>query len=176
MWGLIATLVAALGLYYLVVYKRGFDWSRAIDAKDAGAVAIFMVVFVGFIVLGMLGVFPAERTLVVTDTPLVALKDNSSITGRLFLFGGTVDGKAVYHYYRTEGYGFVLEHIDADGVVVYEDTVDTAYLRTQWNRVTPAHKARWLHWFVYADGISAAPDELHVPPGTIKHEFALDAE
>lgn len=54
-----------------------------------------------WLILGIAGVIVAIIIYVVSDTKIVALKDNQNISGNYYLLSGYVD-EDLYYYYATE--------------------------------------------------------------------------
>lgn len=167
-----------------------FTWSFGRDGPFSRltivVAAVASLFLVGSVVVpAALG--EATTQLTVTETvgkiPIVAIKDNSltegEIRGGIFVVGGYMKEEPVYFYYKRVGDGYVQDWVKALGVVIFEDAppnVGYLEIHTDTYTVDPIHKEKYLHWVFLRSGYSETVTEIHVPPGTIVHEFVLDAE
>lgn len=126
---------------------------------------------IGGLVLGV-GLYALVSTLV-NHTPiyeqhdLLSLQDGSETQGSFFLGIGSVDGVQMYSYYQDNGEWAEWKSTKAENVRVYQDT-DKPYIVQEKDCIS---HARWL--------VDCATDkrvtEIHVPVGSIKTNFTLDA-
>lgn len=103
------------------------------------------------------------------NAEIVAIQDGSESRGAFFIGSGVIDGKQVYSFYEKSGDGFLLESVEARDVTVYQSS-DKPYVVKEsgcdggWQWVTPCLFDK------------RAVTEIHVPAGTIKENFVLDAK
>ncbi len=102
------------------------------------------------------------------DKPLAAIQDRSSTHGSFFLGSGTIDSKPQYTFYEEENGAKVLRSINADGVRVYEGAKH-AFIR----EVTGCS---WEYDWLVPCVANLRVVEIHVPNGTVKQNYVLDAQ
>lgn len=100
---------------------------------------------------------------------IATVADNQGTHGSFSLFGGTVEDRPVFYYYRINGSVRTLERVEAWDAEIYEDS-DSPYFTCQYKN---AGKSIW--WF------SMGPTEcrhykFHVPAGSITTKVVLDAQ
>jgi hypothetical protein len=122
-----------------------------------GLFGAIVAAVVGSIVILIVGVcvphhFPTRHI------GLAALQDGTTTQGTFYLGYGAVDGTPTYS----------LKNEDASHVVVYQDT-DKPYLVQQ----TACRTS--VEWLVHCSSDQRVT-EIHVPAGTIKSNFVLDAK
>lgn len=106
---------------------------------------------------------------VVSDTKIVALKDNQGVGGNFYIMGGYVDG-GLYYYYTTETeLGYKTEKVKAENSYIKYTDGET-------------HIERYIGEFandkVKLLGSPVCEDRyvIYCPHGTITNEFAVDLE
>lgn len=106
-----------------------------------------------------------------TRSNLANLQDGSSTSGGFFLGTGHIDEKQVFTYYKeTDNGKFQLRNLENDtDVFVVQDTKGEAYVETTQTDVNPA-------WSLWGVGGYIEKTEFHVPKGSIKTDFVLDAK
>ena len=115
---------------------------------------------------------------------IVSLKDNSlidgDIHGGIFIISGSINESPAYFYYKKVGDGYTQDYIKADGVIIYEDTINTGYINTKYEHKVTSEEWRdkYLHWLIIPNinKTTAVSTEIHVPENSIIKDFALDAE
>lgn len=152
----------------------GIGISAAIDEPWARYENIFLGCFIALcggvlvLFLGGLVSFFVPHTFTYEERPLSALQDGSTTEGSFFLGTGVIDEEQVYTYYMQEGKGFKLDNSPADQVTVFQDTEKPYALKQK----DCKSKAEWLVFCVTDNRVT----EIHVPKGTIKNNFVLDAK
>lgn len=117
--------------------------------------------------------------------PLVTMKDNQSIVGRISLFGGSINGVMAYSYYTKENNGFIVNQLPASASIIYEESRNDGVLFK--NKARLVEVDGWQKdWLIPSDSDRVLyptdyktvgyPYEFHVPIGTVKAGFVLDAE
>lgn len=105
---------------------------------------------------------------VVSDTKIIALKDNQNISGNFYILGGYVD-EDLYYYYATETeFGYKTEKIKADNAYIKYTDGET-------------HIERYMGDFAnrtYFWGFPVCNDRyiIYCPEGTVTNEFNVDLE
>ena len=106
---------------------------------------------------------------IVSDTKIIALKDNTNAIGSIYIMGGYVD-ENLYYYYATETeFGYKTEKIVANN----------AYIRyTDGEARIEKYKAEFVNDNVSFFAFIDCPDRyvIYCPEGTITNEFNVDLE
>lgn len=133
-------------------------------------------IFLGGIIGALCGLIPAAIIVIMLavpltttesrKTPIAALGDGSSISGRFYLGSGTIDEKMVFNYYADNGGSYSLMQAGAEISSIVED--DGKYVETS-VKVTPS---RW-----YTFGMETVTHvTFHVPKNSVKNNYILDAQ
>lgn len=132
--------------------------------------------FIGAMLSSMLGfgISVALPTQTIKGEPnikeLVSLQDGQSINGSFFLGCGSIDGKMKYtYYYEIEKDIFKMGQVSYNRALIKYDS--TAYLETYTYEQTDV----WYNWFSISLGQLRKQYIFHVPEGTIKNNYNLDA-
>jgi hypothetical protein len=156
-----------------------------VDGEGWFGIVISPLVYLAFLLLcaltfGVIGgviadAAGADYDIVVTqEEPLIALKDNSDITGKFFLGCGTVE-KTQYYYYISyvEGKGYTVQKDYASGCYLeylnkdckYKEPCRVVYQKEYTNPVV-----RWL--IPSMDGWTT----YYIPEGSIINDYKVDLE
>lgn len=106
---------------------------------------------------------------VVSDTKIIALKDNQDISGSFYIMGGYID-EDLYYYYATETeFGYKTEKIKADNVYIKYTDGETHIERYQGEFVNDG---------AYFWGACTCNDRyiIYCPEGTVTNDFNVDLE
>lgn len=106
---------------------------------------------------------------VVSDTKIIALKDNQNISGSFYIMGGYID-EDLYYYYATETeFGYKTEKIKADNVYI-KYTDGEAHIEK--------YDAKFANDGSYLWGACISDNRyiIYCPEGTITNEFNIDLE
>jgi hypothetical protein len=126
---------------------------------------------------------PVDSKVKEVKTDIVALSNGTqsqgSMTGAIFIVSGSINQKPVYYYFeQTSDKGYKQSNISSDNVIIYQDTVDTGYIKqiTYYNVTKPDYAKRWKGWaWYYSEYLPyKVTTEIHVPPNTINQQFNLD--
>ena len=105
----------------------------------------------------------------VSDTKIIALKDNQNISGSFYVMGGYVD-EDLYYYYATETeFGYKTEKIKADN----------AYIKyTDGETHIEKYEGEFANNNAYFFGGCICDDRyiIYCPEGTVTNEFNVDLE
>ena len=117
----------------------------------------------------IVGLFFEPVSYTQTETPLIALKDNSTIDGSFFLGCGNVDSKTQYSYAVNTEFGIEIKTLSADKKIYFKYDEGTPALITS----EPVYStlAEWLSvpWY---DPIYT----FRIPEGSIINEYQVDLE
>lgn len=106
---------------------------------------------------------------VVSDTEIIALKDNQNVSGNFYIMGGYVN-EDFYYYYATETeFGYKTEKVEADNAYIkYTDG------ETHIERYVGEFASNTAKLF----GFAPCKDRyiIYCPHGTVANEFAVDLE
>lgn len=104
-----------------------------------------------------------------SDTNIVALKDNQSVTGIIYIMGGYVD-EDLYYYYATETeFGYTTEKVKSgDTYIRYTDA--EPHIETYVGEFTND----WVNWF--AMPMVDNRYIIYCPEGTMTTDFEIDLE
>jgi len=174
MWSLL------IGLTGIIVIAVVFALIVSRDSEGQANIT-GIIVFIGYValIIGLTaGGSQAPRLEVTNKTNIVCIKDNSNIHGGFFLFGGSINQDPCYYYYEeTDRGGYLLKHVMADTIAIFEDApVGTGYLSVTSKVIDPVWEKSHRHWLIYVGSGAVDRCEFHVPPNSISRDFKLDAE
>ena len=118
---------------------------------------------------GIVGSFFEPVSYTQTETPLIALKDNSTINGSFFLGCGNVDSKTQYSYAVDTEFGIEIRTLSENNKIYFKyDEVAPALIKSE-----PVYStlAEWLSILCY-DPIYT----FMIPEGSIINEYQIDLE
>ena len=118
---------------------------------------------------GIVGSFFKPVSYTQTETPLIALKDNSTINGSFFLGCGNVDSKTQYSYAVDTEFGIEIRTLSENNKIYFKyDKGAPALIKSE-----PVYStlAEWLSapWY---DPIYT----FRIPEGSIINEYQIDLE
>lgn len=122
-----------------------------------------------FFFLGFLGTFADTVEVPQPRITLSALKDNSSIEGQFYLFGGTIEGVDYYHYIEQKDGYKQRGKIKAEGVKIFEDGGN--YIQKCENRFKNEKLSNWLILLKIE-----CPAEIHIPENSVTTQYNIDLE
>lgn len=102
--------------------------------------------------------------------PIEAAADDSLASGRMFLFGGSLNEEPMYFYYTESADGAITQgHIPVDQAKIYEDQETEGYIKVYEDKgeITP---------FIIHTSWSDPEYEIHVPKGSVVTQFNFDLE
>lgn len=156
-------LVPIIGIIVGII--KGWDFFEKIGCA-------FGLGFLGFIAVLLIGLplaFNLPKTIEYENVELVTLQDGSSQRGSFFLGSGFIDGVQKYTYYSKSGDAFQLRSVDAEDVLVFQDTKNP-YVRHEKSCTSPRD------WLIECAIDTDRVTEIHVPKNSIKADFVLDAK
>lgn len=172
LWLILAGLVW-IGITVFFIYKSHndswFDWS---DAFLGSVLTLIVSVMFAAALLLFSSVFATAADAHIdyeleTDTKMIALKDNSDITGSKFVFSGYVDDDLYYYYATDTELGYKVEKVKAS----------RSYIRYSDNTHIEKYNAVYSNWFVRL--ITFPEDDRYIiycPDKTITQAFGINLE
>lgn len=131
------------------------------------SIAISFLVLLG--VSAIVSCFAEVDYNMVSDTKIIALKDNQNVNGNFYIMGGYVD-EELYYYYATETeFGYKTEKVSAENSYIKYTNEETHIEEYEVEFVND-----YVYWF-------AMPMQLdryiiYCPEGTVTNEFNVDLE
>jgi hypothetical protein len=130
-----------------------------------------MLSLLGFLTSNIIATENAEINYdIVSDTKIVALKDNQNVSGNYYLFSGYVD-EDLYYYYATETeFGYKTEKLKASNVYI-KYTKDELHIEK--------HEPTFTNDVVTFFACNPNKSDRYIiycPEGTITSEFNIDLE
>lgn len=105
----------------------------------------------------------------ISDTKIIALKDNQNVNGNFYIMGGYVD-ENLYYYYATETeFGYKTEKVRAD----------SSYIKyTDGETHIEKYEPKFVNDYVYLFGfpMQLSRHIIYCPEGTVTNEFRVDLE
>lgn len=105
----------------------------------------------------------------ISDTQIIALKDNQNVSGNFYIMGGYVD-EDLYYYYATETqFGYKTEKVKAD----------TSYIKyTNGETHIEEYEPKFTNKCAYIFGFPLQLNRhiIYCPDGTVANEFKIDLE
>lgn len=105
----------------------------------------------------------------VSDTKIVALKDNQNVSGNFYIMGGYVD-EDLYYYYATETqFGYKTEKVKADNTYIKYTDGETHIEK---------YEPKFVNDYVYLFGLPMNLSKyiVYCPENTIVNDFRIDLE
>ena len=136
-------------------------------------VNLLLSIFITFVVLLLSSVAVSSVAEVdynmVSDTKIIALKDNQNIDGRFYIMGGYVD-EDLYYYYATEtDFGYKTEKVKSENAYIKYTNGDTHIEK---------YEPEFVNEFAYLFGfpMQLSRHIIYCPEGTVTNEFRVDLE
>lgn len=106
---------------------------------------------------------------IVSDTKIIALKDNQNVSGRFYIMGGYVDEDLYYYYAVETEFGYKTEKIKASNVYIKYTDGETHIER---------YGGEFANSGVNFWAMPMCDDRyiIYVPDGTVTNEFVVDLE
>ena len=148
-------------------------WFNLTD-KIFGCVMSFMfsmlcILFVLLTASGIVSCFAQIDYVMVSDTKIIALKDNQNVAGYYYIFSGYAN-EDLYYYYATETeLGRKTEKVSADNSYIkYTDG------KTHIEKYEPKFENDIFYWFAFP--MNDYRYIIYCPENTITAEFNIDLE
>lgn len=168
-WFVIAGLVAIV----IIIFICRDDWNdffEKITMSFSTLLVSFAIASFVFFFASIITSYCAEIEYnVVSDTKIIALKDNQNINGNFYIFGGYVD-EDLYYYYATETeFGYKTKKLKADDAYIKYTDGEPHIERLD---------GKFVNDNVYLLGSCMSGDRyiIYCPEGTVTNEFKVDLE
>jgi hypothetical protein len=155
----------------IVCIRYESDFLETLDSMLAMGLISFLITVIISFTGGILFTHDAFKEVKSAErTQLVALQDNSGVSGNFFLGAGHIDGQPVYTYmYEVEGKGYKVAQVKA-GESYVNYCVGNPYI----DKITYQFKPVILR-FLFID-FYGTDTYIFVPEGTIQKDFNIDLQ
>lgn len=162
-WFIIAILVA-IG-FAVREYRR---WDLA-SAAMCGFFTLFASCAAALIISLVVGIVVYDPDHYSYDFDVMAAKDGSAVQGRFGIFGGFIDEKPYYFFYREFNDGRIKQgRIPANDTAIYQDQENDAFITV--------HKTRaGINFWGFSED-EEPTYEIHVPDGSVIQDVEFDLE
>ena len=168
-WLILGTLIC-VSVIVCICCDTWNDWVEKILLSILTVLVSFLITLIMLIVSSAIVTGCAEINYnVVSDTKIIALKDNQNISGNFYIMGGYVN-ENLYYYYATETeFGYKTEKVRADNTYIKYTDGET-------------HIERYVGEFANDSaniwGFPMCNDRyiIYCPDGTVTNEFIVDLE
>lgn len=165
--------IAIIAFIVLVVQIVRDSWS-GIFGKLAEIIVAYLIMSFGWllvtlIVSGVVSCFAELDYEYVSDTKIIALKDNLSTSGRFYITSGHVDEDLYYYYAVDTELGYKTEKVKADNTYVKYSNV-TPHIE----EYHPKFVNNWV--YIFAFPVCDYQYVIYCPEGTMTTEFNIDLE
>lgn len=118
---------------------------------------------------GIIFLFAKVEYSTISDTKIVALKDNQNINGSFYIMGGYIEEDLYYYYAIETEFGYKVEKIRANNVYIKYTDGNTRIERC---------RAKFTNNIFNFFGFPIHDDRyvIYCPEGTITNEFNIDLE
>lgn len=166
----IVGLVVAIAIIIFAWRNEWYDWGEKISCSIGVLIAFFAISLIVCLIASKITSCCAEvKYNIVSDTKIVALKDNQNVDGNFYILGGYVD-EDLYYYYATETeFGYKTEKIKADN----------AYIKyTDGESHIEKYEGDFVNECTYFWGFPMYDYRyiIYCPKGTVTNEFNVDLE
>ena len=159
---------AVIGIIIGIILAARSSWS---DLFDFIMNIIFGVIIGAIIGLFIAFILPMKTYDAHGSCNIVALQDNSSVSGSFFLGSGQIDGKMKYVFYIEENGLYKMHQIDYNLVQIrYTDSIPKIHI----TEITKTDA--FINHFAIDRNIGDQTYIIEVPKGTIKTNYNLDAQ
>ena len=169
-WFIVGLIVFIVWTIYLIC-DDFYDWGEKIGTSvlvlllsTACSILVFLL---SSLIVGSSA--KVHYTNMVSDTKIVALKDNQNVNGSFYIMGGYVD-EDLYYYYATETeFGYKTEKIKADNVYIKYTDGETHI---------EEYQPEFVNDYVYLFAVPSYSHRyiIYCPDGTVTNEFNIDLE
>ena len=168
-WLIMGAIVCVV-IIVLICCNSWNDWGEKILLSILTVVvSLFMTLLVYALSSGIVSCCSEINYNMVSDTKIIALKDNQNIDGKFYVMGGYVS-EDLYYYYATETkLGYKIEKIKANNSYIKYTDEETHIVR---------YKGEFANDSAYLWGYPLCNDIyiIYCPYGTVANEFSVDLE
>ena len=173
-WAIVGAIV---GLYFGIrhMVNEHKEWEDTSITVLNGFLAFLFVALgcmVGFLIATVVGAFVPKHSVLIETTSMMAMKDQSTVSGSFFLGSGSIDGKWKYAFYTIgKDKSIKLQTVDVGEAMVFEDGEENPRVERYGKEFDEEN------WKYFAIGCDCANHyEFHVPKGSLTNQFKLDLE
>ena len=167
---LIIGLIVFVAVTIKILCDSWYDWDEKlflpIGALILSSMATFLVLLIASGVVSGCAEIDYDM---ISDTKIVALKDNQNVSGNFYIMGGYVD-EDLYYYYATETqFGYKTEKVKADNTYIKYTDGETHIEK---------YEPKFVNDFVYLFGfpLNLSKYIVYCPENTIANDFRIDLE
>ena len=160
-------LISLIGGIIYFRYEEPFP-----DGSDNfyGAITGLLIGAVPAILVGCIFWCFLPKKIIMEETKIIALTDNTSIRGQKYLFSGYIDEKYIYRYVIETNDGKQIKELqNSKDVYIKYDNEDPRIVEAVTNL---KHEWMWL----FAIGVPDIKYTIYVPEGTITEKYDIDLE
>lgn len=168
-WSVSLIVGAGLIFAFRVTNEVAYDWVDGVLGALEALVVGFAVWVGGIMGTAAVANLFMDHTDFYETNQILALQDATVTGGSFFLGIGTIDGEPTYTLYEADGGSRELVAVKAAGVKVFEDSPEPYLVRFTGCELSAP-------WFASCLSNKGEINEIHVPPGTIRTGFELDAK
>jgi hypothetical protein len=167
---IIIGLVVFLVVTIKILCDSWYDWQEKLLYPLAALILSSMMTFLVLLIASGIVSDCAEIDYdMVSDTKIVALKDNQNVSGNFYIMGGYVD-EDLYYYYATETqFGYKTEKVKADNTYIKYTDGETHIEK---------YEPKFVNDYVYLFGLPMNLSRyiVYCPENTIANDFRIDLE
>jgi hypothetical protein len=167
---IIIGLVVFLVVTIKILCDSWYDWQEKLLYPLAALILSSMMTFLVLLIASGIVSDCAEIDYdMVSDTKIVALKDNQNVSGNFYIMGGYVD-EDLYYYYATETqFGHKTEKVKADNTYIKYTDGETHIEK---------YEPKFVNDYVYLFGLPMNLSRyiVYCPENTIANDFRIDLE
>lgn len=147
-----------------------YDWGEKLSYPIGTLILSSMITFLVLLISsGIVSCIAEVDYDMVSDTKIVALKDNQNVSGNFYIMGGYVD-EDLYYYYATETqFGYKTEKVKADNTYIKYTDGETHIEK---------YEPKFVNDYVYLFGLPMNLSKyiVYCPENTIVNDFRIDLE
>ena len=171
--------IALVIIGFFIVFRKTRRNGKECDWVSGSLWGTLIMIIIGMITLIPIATISRSNKKIENNHRIVAMKDNSTISGSFFLgCGGISQELKYYFYYEDPDGGIKLKTIGPSECTIYEENRrDGAWVVYRTFLKIPS----WYHTFIcpiVADWMieGCSYNEIRIPYNTIKRDFVLDLE
>lgn len=168
-WLILGFIIAVI----IIIVGCVFEWdgigekigNSVLTLISSFVMSVLVAIFMGMIITPISEI----EYSVISDTKIIALKDNQNVNGSFYVLGGYVD-EGLYYYYAVETeFGYITEKIKAENVYI-KYTNDEPHIEEYQGSFANKKNNLW------AVPLCSNKYIIYCPNGTVTHEFNIDLE
>ena len=169
-WFIVGFIVAVI-IIICILRDDFYDFSEKLTLST---ITLFCSGIASFVLIGIASILASScaeiEYSVVSDTKIIALKDNQNANGSFYIGSGYVDEDLYYYYAIETEFGYKTEKIRADNVYI-KYTDGEAHIEKHEGAFANESLSFWIGACICDDRYI-----IYCPEGTITNEFDVDLE